>query len=313
MIALKILLALLLDAVCGEPRRWHPLVGFGWLVDKVEALLRRESHSARRQLVAGAGGWLLLALLPSGLLWWLLRAVSGWPLMAAEVLVLYLSIGNRSLAEHVRAVAIPLMSGDLMTARHRVAMIVSRDTTALNEVGIVRATTESLLENGSDAILAPLFWFAVAGAPGALLYRLANTLDARWGYRSSKYLQFGRAAARLDDLLNWIPARLCALSYGLVGRLPAALRCWRTQAARAASPNAGPVMAAGAGALGIRLGGAACYHGVQEWRPILGCGRDPEVVDIRRALHLLWRAVALWLVVIAVLEGSYSLVWSVPQ
>ncbi|MFA5630100.1 MAG: adenosylcobinamide-phosphate synthase CbiB [Porticoccaceae bacterium] len=306
MIALQILLALILDTLCGEPRRWHPLIGFGALVGRVEALLRCDGHSPRAQQLAGALGWLLLAALPALALWGLLAMFSGWLLVAAQVLVLYFTLGNRSLAEHARAVAAPLLAGDLTAARYQVGMIVSRDTAALDEAGATRAAAESVLENGSDAVLAPLFWFALAGAPGALLYRLANTLDARWGYRSEKYLHFGRGAARLDDLLNWLPARLCALSYGLAGNLRAALRCWREQAPRAASPNAGPVMAAGAGALGIRLGGPARYHGREEWRPALGCGRDPEPRDIQRAVHLLWRAIALWLVVIALIELSQA-------
>ena len=309
MIALQILLALTLDALCGEPRRWHPLVGFGQLTSKLEALLRREGRAPQSQKLAGLLGWLLLVPLPALILWWLLELLSDlptWLLMAAQVLVLYFTLGNRSLAEHARAIITPLLSGNLTEARFRVSMIVSRDTARLDKASVARAAVESVLENGSDAVLAPLFWFAVAGAPGALLYRLANTLDARWGYRSDKYLHFGRAAARCDDVLNWIPARLCALSYALTGNLRNALRCWREQAPQAASPNAGPVMAAGAGALNIRLGGPTDYHGQTEWRPTLGTGHVAEPRDIHRALHLLWRATALWLVIIVSAEISLS-------
>lgn len=305
MISLCVTLALALDALLGEPRRWHPLVGFGHLVTRVEAVLRRNVDSPQRQMVAGFAGWLLLAALPALLLWRLLAGLDGWLLAAVEVLVLYLCIGNRSLAEHARAVARPLLAGDLPAARRAVAMIVSRDTAALDASGATRATVESVLENGSDAVFASLLWFVVGGAPAALLHRLANTLDARWGYRSEEYLYFGRAAARLDDLLNWVPARLCALAYGLVGSLPAALGCWRTQAPQAASPNAGPVMAAGAGALHIRLGGPARYQGRDEWRPELGCRRDAKPADIGRALGLLWRAIVLWLAVLLCLEMAW--------
>lgn len=302
MTSLTILLALLLDALLGEPRRWHPLVGFGRLVTRLESLLRREARSATRQQLAGAMAWLLLALLPALALWLLLFPLDGLLLITVEVLVLYLCIGNRSLAEHARAVARPLLAGDLDAARRAVAMIVSRDTAALDASGATRATVESVLENGSDAVLAPLFWFAVAGAPGALLYRLANTLDARWGYRSARYLHFGRTAARLDDALNWLPARLCALAYGLAGNLRAAMHCWHQQAPQAASPNAGPVMAAGSGALGILLGGPAVYHGKEEWRPVLGCDHEAQPADIERALTLLWRAIVLSLMVLAMVE-----------
>jgi adenosylcobinamide-phosphate synthase len=302
MTSLVIVLALLLDVLLGEPRRWHPLVGFGQLATTMENLLRRETHSAIRQQLFGAFAWLLLVLVPTLALWQLLSFLDKPLLIAVEVLVLYLCIGNRSLAEHARAVARPLLAADLDGARGAVAMIVSRDTAALDASGATRATVESVLENGSDGVLAPLFWFALVGAPGALLYRLANTLDARWGYRSARYLHFGRTAARLDDALNWLPARLCALAYGLAGNLRDALRCWYKQAPQAASPNAGPVMAAGAGALGIVLGGPAVYHGKEEWRPQLGSGREAEPADIERALGLLWRALILWLVVLAAVE-----------
>jgi adenosylcobinamide-phosphate synthase len=182
-------------------------------------------------------------------------------------------------------------------ARHAVGRMVSRDTAALNASQIAAAATESVLENGNDAVFGALFWFAVLGAPGALLYRLANTLDAMWGYRTPRYDHFGWAAARIDDALNYLPARLAALTYALCGRFKAAMRCWRTQAPQWDSPNAGPVMAAGAGALGVRLGGPAPYHGVWESRPELGEGNEPDAMSILRALRMLLKGVLIWLVV----------------
>ena len=154
---------------------------------------------------------------------------------------------------------------------------------------------ESTLENGNDAVFGALFWFILFGGAGAVLFRLANTLDAMWGYKTGRFLRFGWAAARIDDVLNYLPARLTALSYALFGQTRRALACWRVQAPLWESPNAGPVMAAGAGSLGLALGGAAIYHGEREERTVLGEGRAPCAEDIGRALALLRRSTGLWL------------------
>ena len=295
---LVLLLALLLDALLGEPRRWHPLVGFGHWAGWLEAHCRRLPVPARLQ---GLLAWGLAVLPPALLCAWLVSGLSGWALIACEAALLYACIAPRSLAEHAAAIARPLARGDLPAAREALGRIVSRDTGALDERGIAAGTLESVLENGSDGVFAAVFWYLLAGPAGAVGYRLANTLDAMWGYRTPRYLAFGWAAARLDDLLNVIPARLTALSYACSGRTRTAIRCWRAQAARWKSPNAGPVMASGAGALGIALGGAACYHGEWQTRPALGDGAPPTARDIPRALALLWRALALWCAALALL------------
>lgn len=304
------LAALLLDAALGEPRRWHPLVGYGKLVTAVEQSLRRPGQNPASQLLAGSLGWLLLALAPALALVGLLHGRQGWDIILVEVALLYLCLGHRSLADHARAVARPLTDGDLAAARQQLARIVSRDTTALDAGGVTRGTLESVLENGSDAVVASLFWFALAGAPGVLLHRLANTLDACWGYRSPEHLYFGRAAARLDDLLNWLPARLCALAYALLGNTGSALQCWRKQAPLAASPNGGVVMAAGAGALNVRLGGPSRYRGQWQQRPLLGCGEPARPGDIERALRLLRRAVLLVVLFLVLIDTTVVLVWN---
>ena len=295
--ALVALLAVLLDRLLGEPRRAHPLVGFGRVAAAVETRLNRTAHSPASQRVYGALAITALLLPPTLLCLFALRAPAAGA--AIEVAVLYLALGGQSLAQHARRVAQSLRANDLTQARQRVSCLVSRDTGAMQREDVARAAVESILENGNDAVFGALFWFAVAGAPGAMLYRLANTLDAMWGYRTPRYFYFGWAAARLDDLMNFIPARLTALTYAMFGRFDRAWRCWRDQARAWESPNAGPVMAAGAGALGVRLGGPAVYHGVMKYRAPLGEGVSPETADIERALALVNRGTWLWLAAIA--------------
>lgn len=297
MMAPLMLGAVLLDQILGEPRRWHPLVGFGSLASSIEQRLNR----GMRRRGPGLVGW-ALAVLPLTLGSWLLSNLPGigW---LVELVLLYLAIGLRSLSEHAMPIVRALGAGNLAAARERVGRIVSRDTSGLDEAGVARATTESVLENGSDAVFAALFWFAIFGGPGAVLYRLANTLDAMWGYRNERYLHFGWAAAKIDDFLNYLPARLVALTYALCGKTRLAITCWQRQAPLWDSPNAGPVMAAGAGALGVSLGGSAVYEGEVHARPLLGAGPSPGAVDILQAIRLVRRSVMLWLVVAFALWG----------
>ncbi len=284
---LAVIAALVLDSWLGEPRRFHPLVGFGRLARVLEQRLYRNSR------FSGAAV-LLILLLPFTLISLLLSRVPGGAVV--EVLLLYLAIGRNSLGMHARRVRDALAADDLEAARQRLGLMVSRDTAWLDERGVAGATLESVLENGNDAIFGAIFWFVLAGAPGVVIYRLTNTLDAMWGYRNECYHRFGWAAARLDDLLNLVPARLTAFSYALAGRFRAAVRCWRTQGGIWKSPNAGPVMAAGAGSLGVTVGGAAVYGGVMQKRPLLGEGRlrlDSDAIG--RGLQLVDRALLIWM------------------
>ncbi len=285
----SLLAGVALDRLLGEPRRGHPLAGFGQLAEAAERRLRRGApgHPLGNRL-RGLAAWCLLVLPPAALAAWFSHPV-------LDALLLGFALGGRSLAEHARAVAAPLAAGRLVEARERVGRIVSRDAGALDEEGVAKAAVESVLENGNDAIFGALFWFLVAGGAGALLYRLANTLDAMWGYRDERRVYFGWAAARADDVLNYVPARLTALTYALLGHTRSALACWRAQAASWSSPNAGPVMAAGAGALKVSLGGTAVYHGASEPRPALGTGAAAAAADIVRALTLVERGLWLWL------------------
>lgn len=295
--AIVIILAVLLDHWLGEPRRHHPLVLFGRYAKWVEAHLIGVSDAGQR-LRGVAAVW--LAVLPWLVLSALLLLLPGIDLLVS-VLLLYLAIGGSSLAQHARAVAAALAVGDLELARERVGWMVSRETGSLDESGVSRATVESVLENGNDALFGAIFWFALLGAPGVVLFRLSNTLDAMWGYRNERYRDFGWFAARLDDVLGWLPARLTALSYLLVGDAARGWRCWRQQGSHSDSPNAGVVMASGAGALSVQLGGPAVYQGELYNKPLLGEGAAPQEADIARAISLVQRALILWLVTIFLL------------
>ncbi|CAM8752181.1 adenosylcobinamide-phosphate synthase CbiB [Burkholderia pseudomallei] len=279
------------DKLVGEPRAAHPLVAFG----RLAARLERALNTGRRGRLAGLAAWLAAVTPPVALAAWLAAALP-WPLAAAlHVALLWFALGARSLAEHVAPIAAALLRRDLAAARALTARIVSRDTSAADEAALSRAAVESALENGNDAIFGALFWFAIAGGPGALLFRLANTLDAMWGYRTPRFARFGWAAARIDDALNWAPARLTAASYALLGDTANAWRCWRAQARHWDSPNAGPVMAAGAGSLNVVIGGPAVYHGAIEDRPVLGAGEPAAPVHVTAALSLVARTMILWL------------------
>ncbi|MBA9844324.1 MAG: adenosylcobinamide-phosphate synthase CbiB [Ralstonia sp.] len=298
LVTLAALAGVLLDRLFGEVPRWHPLVGFGRLAKAIERWMNRAPAAVSWSRLVGVVAWAIAVLPPVLLAGWLVggaRDVSPWLVAALDAVALYFAIGARSLHEHIAPIALALRDADVPRARALASRIVSRDLTQATDEPIARAAVESALENGSDAIFAPLFWLVVAGAPGVVLYRLANTLDAMWGYRNARFTGFGWAAARIDDVLNWIPARLTAISYALLGHTADALNCWRTQAPQWSSPNAGPVMAAGAGSLRVQLGGAARYEGVEEARPSLGTGETATAADIARALTLVTRTLWLWL------------------
>lgn len=303
-------LGLLIDRWLGEPRRAHPLIFFGNWANRLEAWLNpltqvAKNTATRPDPATGKAGlrlrgllaWSLAVLPPVLALWWLqqqLPAVLSWGL---DAVLLWFAVGHKSLIEHGQAIFRALDGVDLPLAREQVGRIVSRDTSALDAEGVTKAGIESILENGNDAVFAAVFWFLLLGGPGAVLFRLLNTLDAMWGYKTERFLHFGWAAARLDDLFNYLPARLTALTYGLQQNWHNAWLCWRHQAPLWDSPNAGPVMAAGAGSLGVLLGGNACYHGQTENRPTLGIGNAPEPDDLPRAMQLVSHGIWWWMLV----------------
>ncbi|WP_193615074.1 cobalamin biosynthesis protein [Nocardioides lijunqiniae] len=263
------------DAALGDPRRGHPVAGFGRLAGALE----RRTYADRR-----APGVLHVALLVGGAA--ALGRVAGRGTLVTAAAT-WAVLGGRSLDREAAAVQALLEAGRLPDARQRLTHLVGRDTTDLDEAGVARAVVESLAENSSDAVVAPLVWGALAGTPGLLAHRAANTLDAMVGHRSPRYERFGWAAARFDDLLNLPGSRLTAALTVLLGDdHGGAVRAWRRDAGAHPSPNAGPVEAAFAGALGVRLGGRTVYAGRVEERPVLGDGREVGVHDVTRARRL---------------------------
>ena len=300
--ALTLVAALLLDRIVGEPKSWHPLVWFGRWVDYCRRSLQQAlSVDVFNQRVAGVLAWCLAVLPWLCILLCLYWVLPSWLDTVLSVIILYFSIGWQSLREHAIAIATPLDQGNLDEARFAVSRIVSRDTNELSESDVAKAGIESVLENGSDAIFAPIFWFVIFGAPGALVYRLANTLDAMWGYKTRELLHFGWFAARSDDVLNYVPARLVVYTYAICGNWSRALRCAAKKEVRWKSPNAGPVMAAGAGALGVKLGGQAPYFGKLETRPVLGEGEAPTPRHLQQAIKLVDKSVYLWGLLLCIL------------
>jgi adenosylcobinamide-phosphate synthase len=299
--ALGLALGAVTDLLLADPRRGHPVAGFGQAAAALERCTWRDSR------VAGAGYAALCVGTATGLGTALHRLTAHHPLArtAVTAVATWAVLGGTSLDRAAGAMAGHLAHGDLPAARAHLSTLAGRDPRGLGEPELVRATVESVAENTSDAAVAPLFWGAVAGVPGLLGYRAANTLDAMVGHRSPRHLRFGWASARLDDVLNWAPARLTAvltvLTAPVAGGSPVgAWLAWRRDGAAHPSPNAGHCEAALAGALGVRLGGRNVYGDRVEERPVLGAGRPPVRGDIRRATRLS-RAVWTTAAVVAVL------------
>jgi adenosylcobinamide-phosphate synthase len=294
--ALGLLAGVALDQALGDPRRGHPVALFGTVASRLEARMWRDSRAAGVRyaaLLAGSAAVLGLAASRVGGL------VPGEPCwrVAATAAGAWAVLGGRSLASEAAAIEALLAAGDLPAARQRLTHLVGRRTEHLDEAEIARAVIESVAENTSDAIVAPLLWGAAAGLPGLLAYRAVNTLDAMVGHHSPRYENFGWAAARADDIANYLPARLTAALTALVapvagGSGRAALAVTRRDGQRHPSPNSGMCEAAAAGALGVRLGGRNDYGGRVEYRPVLGAdgrglgGRPPDARDISRAIRL---------------------------
>ncbi|MFD2175749.1 adenosylcobinamide-phosphate synthase CbiB [Rhodobacter lacus] len=311
--AAMMLVAIALDLALSWPgalyaRIGHPVTWFGALIAALEA--RWNGGAAQRLMGVAAAAvvigvvlgltTLLQTLLPQSWIGVLFGGLLAWPFVAL-----------RSMHDHVAAVARPLIAGNLAQARHEVSMIVGRDPAQLDEAGVARAALESLAENSSDGIIAPLFWGCVAGLPGIAAYKAINTLDSMIGHRSARYERFGWASARVDDLVNLIPARLTGLLFGLAAGAKAreALAVMVRDARAHRSPNAGWPEAALAGGLGIRLSGPRIYGDRVATEPWLnGTAPDPVPQTLARGLALYRRAMggAILLIALVALLGSFA-------
>lgn len=283
-----VLVGYLADRALGDPRRGHPVAAFGTGAAALENLTYRESRAAGAVHVGVLIGSL-------GLLGAAAQRAAGrggrpWSI-AVTAAATWVALGGTSLARTGLAMSELLERGDVEGARGLLPSLCGRDPASLGVAGLTRASLESIAENTSDAQVAPLLYAAAGGVPAVLAYRGINTLDAMVGYRSPRYLRFGWAAARLDDVANYIAARVTAslavvLAPLVGGSASGAARAWRRDAGRHPSPNAGAVEAAFAGALGVRLGGPTQYRHELQIRPTLGDGREPTVADLRRAVTL---------------------------
>ena len=302
-----LLLGFFLDLLLGDPS-WlpHPIRAIGALIAALEKALRRLFPKRQGGELAGGAALVILVLALSGgftlLVLWLCGQVGLWLRFLAETVLCYQLLATRSLKGESMKVYQALKAGDLEGARHAVSMIVGRDTQRLDEAGVARAAVETVAENASDGVIAPLIFLAIGGAPLGMVYKAVNTMDSMVGYKNDRYLWFGRCAARLDDLVNFIPARLAGLLMCLGAGFsgfdgPNALRIFRRDRKNHKSPNSAHTEAAAAGALHIQLGGPNYYFGKLVDKPAIGDADHPvEPLDIVRVNRLMYATAFLALV-----------------
>ena len=302
-----LLLGFLLDLLLGDPR-WlpHPIRAIGALIAALEKILRKIFPKNRSGQLAGGVALVILVLVLSGgftlLVLWLCGKVGLCLRFLAETILCFQLLATRSLKGESMKVYKALKAGDLEGARYAVSMIVGRDTQCLDEAGVARAAVETVAENASDGVIAPLIFLAIGGAPLGMVYKAVNTMDSMVGYKNDQYLWFGRCAAKLDDVVNFIPARLAGLlmclGAGFSGfDAPNALRIFRRDRKNHKSPNSAHTEAAAAGALHIQLGGSNYYFGKLVEKPTIGDADHPvEPLDIVRVNRLMYATAFLALV-----------------
>lgn len=315
-----IVTAFILDLILGDPHfLWHPVQGMGYIIKYLERILRglfgirdeRELDKAKKRIAGGIMVVLviILSVLPVYLILKLADIIHPYVRAAVEIIMCYQMLAARSLCVESMKVYKELKNGTIESARNAVSMIVGRDTQKLDEVGVIKAAVETVAENTSDGVTAPMFYMALFGVYGVFIYKAVNTMDSMIGYKNDRYIFFGTAAARLDDLLNYIPARISALlmilaSYflGLDGKM--AWKIYKRDRYKHASPNSAQTEAACAGALGVRLAGDAYYFGKLLKKPYIGDSlRDVEAEDIKRANGLMYMTSILMLICMVAVIG----------
>ena len=292
--------ALVVDHFIGEPTRFHPLIIFGNIANKLETKFNKGNH--QQQFIGGLVTWCLLVLplpLLYVLLLWLLPV---YLILLVNIYIVYWAVALNSLNLHGIQIYNPLINNDLAQAQHYCSYIVSRDTSELDAQAISRATTESMLENGHDGVTATLIYFVIGGAPLVIIHRLSNTLDAMWGYRTEQFNYFGKFSARMDDLLGFVSGKITALLFTVIGLFNGtgkqALINAYSQSQSYKSHNGGWVMASGATVMNVCLGGSAVYFGKTVNSPLLGQGEVVQSKHIKASLTLVKQAVVLWLLVV---------------
>ena len=302
--ALSVFAGFLLDCLFGDPlNALHPVVLLGKLISFFEKKLREKyPKTPRGERAAGTVMALLVPLISAGVsfvLLWLCYMIHPWAYFLLSAFLCWQCIAARCLMAESKKVVTALRAEGLDAGRRQVGMLVGRDTQNLTGEQVVKATVETVAENTSDGVIAPLFWMALLGAVGGLFYKAINTMDSMVGYKNEKYLHFGRFAARLDDAANFIPARLSALamigaSFLLKLDGKNAFRVWRRDRRNHASPNSAQCESACAGALGVQLGGNASYFGQLYEKPTIGDPTRPiEGADVNRACRLMYGTSAL--------------------
>lgn len=313
----------LIDAVVGDPRRLpHPVALMGKLISLLEGVLRRKfPKSARGENLAGGVLWAIMSalafLVPAALLM-LCHQLSHWLGLAVEAVMCWQCLAARSLVRESMKVKKALDSGDIEASRKAVSLIVGRDTGSLDAAGVARAAVETVAENTSDGVIAPLLFLAIGGGPLGMLYKAVNTMDSMLGYIEPPYRHFGLVPAKLDDVFNFLPARLSALLMllggGMLGfDMKNGLHIFRRDRKKHASPNSAQTESVMAGLLGLRLAGDACYHGALHRKEFIGDPlREIENEDIRRADRIMLVTAALALILLgglrlAVLVTTHAL------